>query len=259
MPSNMDDYLFDLKGYLILEQALSSEEVDELNVCLDQLFESKSRTDTLKKRKGDENFGKSIGNLVEEGKPFEQLIDHPSWISHIRRYIGDEGLPALGPILEGSTAIFREEGQSSCLHSGAHKRRIFTQFRYHDGEFRCGQVNIMMALNDWGLGDGVTMVVPGSHKSNVIHPAFSTSACKPGGSLDDVEGAVELLMNAGDALLFVDCLAHGSEIRRNPGARRSILYRYGPKWYTNQLSEDLMRRLSPERKALMSHRAVPLQ
>ena len=39
MPSEMDDFLFDLRGYLILEQALSSEEVAELNVYVDRLVE----------------------------------------------------------------------------------------------------------------------------------------------------------------------------------------------------------------------------
>ena len=138
------------------------------------------------------------------------------------------------------------------MHSGAHKRRQFTQFRYHNNEFRCGEVNIMIALNDWHSGDGVTMVVPGSHKSNIIHPAFATPAREPGGSLDTVEGAVEVLMNTGDALLFVDCLAHGSGMRVNPGVRRSILYRYGPRWKTYQPDQELIDRLTPERQAFMN-------
>ena len=33
------------------------------------------------------------------------------------------------------------------------------------------------------------------------------------GGLNRVEGAIEIEMNAGDALLFVDCLAHGSASR----------------------------------------------
>ncbi len=59
-------------------------------------------------------------------------------------------------------------------------------------------------------------------------------------------------MNAGDALLFVDCLAHGSGTRVNPGFRRSILYRYGPRWRTYQPTEELMERLTPERRAFLN-------
>jgi hypothetical protein len=45
----------------------------------------------------------------------------------------------------------------------------------------------MIALNDWCSGDGVTMLIPGSHKSNIIHPAFSTTATDRGGSLNTVD------------------------------------------------------------------------
>jgi hypothetical protein len=35
-PSERDIYFFDLRGYLLLESALTSDEVDQLNTCLDQ-------------------------------------------------------------------------------------------------------------------------------------------------------------------------------------------------------------------------------
>ena len=46
------------------------------------------------------------------------------------------------------------------LHSGAHKRRVRTQFRYHDGEFRCGMLSLIVALTDIREGDGATIVRP---------------------------------------------------------------------------------------------------
>ena len=48
------------------------------------------------------------------------------------------------------------------------------------------------------------------------------------GYMDGVPGAVEVTMEAGDALIFVDCVVHGSTIRQIPGARRNILVSYGP-------------------------------
>ena len=249
IPTELEDYLFDLRGYLVLEDALSPEEVVELNTALDDLLAKREPVDPkVRAREGYNNFGLWHSNVVEAGEVFERLIDHPSWISHIHRYVGNQDKP----VLEESVAIVRVEGQASHLHSGAHKRRQYPQFRYHDGQFRCGEVNIMMALNDWHSGDGVTMVVPGSHKSNIIHPALVTAAKEPGGSLDTVTGAVEVLMDAGDVVLFVDCLAHGSGRRTNPGERRSLLYRYGPKWRTYRPSDELMERLTPDRQALMN-------
>ena len=35
MVSEMDDYLFDLRGYIVLKQAVSEEDVAQLNACVD--------------------------------------------------------------------------------------------------------------------------------------------------------------------------------------------------------------------------------
>ena len=242
MVSEMDDFLFDLRGYIVLKQAVSEEDLVELNVCVDRVYE-----DGKQDYDGYEQFGFNIHNVVESGEPFERLIDHPSWSEHLHRYIGIDR-----PTLQDSGVIVRAQGQASRLHSGAHKRRINTQFRYHNGEFRCGQINVIVALNEVGPGDGGTMIVSGSHKSNFIHPAFASSEATPGGSLDNVEGTVEVLMDPGDALLFVDCAAHGSGKRVNPGERRAVLYRYGPKWQTYRPSEELVGRLTPERRDFMN-------
>ena len=52
-----------------------------------------------------------------------------------------------------------------------------------------------------GPGDGASMVIPGSHKSNIIHPEFGQAAMKTetGTSVDGITGAVEVYLNAGDA------------------------------------------------------------
>ena len=242
MVSEMDDFLFDLRGYIVLKQAVSEEDLVELNACVDRVYE-----DGKQDYDGYEQFGFNIHNVVESGEPFERLIDHPSWSEHLQRFIGIDQ-----PVFNTSGVIVRAQGQASKLHSGAHKRRINTQFRYHNGEFRCGQINVIVALNKVGPGDGGTMIVSGSHKSNLIHPAFASSEATPGGSLDKVEGTVEVLMDSGDALLFVDCAAHGSGKRVNPGVRRAVLCGYGPKWQTYRPSEELVGRLTQEQLDFMN-------
>lgn len=80
---------------------------------------------------------------------------------------------------------------------------------------------------------------------------------KPGvvTSVDDVEGAVEVHLNAGDALLFVDAIAHGSARRVNPGERRIVVYRYGPSWgnfrHPYRASQELLDRLTPRQRAVV--------
>ena len=34
--------------------------------------------------------GYELHNCVDAGEPFERLIDHPSWIEHVRHYCGEE-------------------------------------------------------------------------------------------------------------------------------------------------------------------------
>jgi ectoine hydroxylase-related dioxygenase (phytanoyl-CoA dioxygenase family) len=100
------------------------------------------------------------------------------------------------------------------------------------------------------------MVIPGSHKSNLIHPAIED---RQGGgterSLDNVKEAVQVQLEAGDAAFFVDCLAHGSSERVNEGERRIAIIRYGPHWgsdrYGFQPSPELLERLTPDRRKIV--------
>jgi len=89
---------------------------------------------------------------------------------------------------------------------------------------------VLMALSDIGPGDGATMVIPGSHSAHFPHPALDQYSMKADVMtlLNDVKGAIDVHLRAGDALLFVDALSHGSAERNNPGQRRIVVYRYGP-------------------------------
>ena len=62
-------------------------------------------------------------------------------------------------------------------------------------------------------------------------------------------------MKAGDPLLFVDAICHGSATRTNPGERRILVYRYGPSWgnfrYGYQPSPELLARLTPEQRQIV--------
>ena len=170
----------------------------------------------------------------------------------MRRFVGGTD----GLFIDESFIDIRSRGGASRMHSGAHKRRIRTQFRFHNNEFRCGQINILLALNDIGDGDGATMAVPGSHKSNLLHPAFEDpKGTGSGRSLDRVEAAVQIQLDAGDAIFFVDCMAHGSSERTRPGERRVAIIRYSPHWgndrYGYQPSPELIARLTSERRKII--------
>ena len=244
--TGLEDYLFDLRGYLLLENAVDADHIRQLNAALDPYVSMK-----LTQWRGNIHRLKAheIHNIVEAGEPFERLIDHASWISHIRHYAGHDGL-----FIDEAFVNVKGQGGATRLHSGGHKRRIRTQFRFHNNEFRCGQIVILLALTEIDAGGGGTMVIPGSHKSNLSHPAFIDGRSTDG-SVEGIEGAVEVQMKAGDALLFVDCIAHGSAQRRKAGERRVAIYRYGPHWgnsrYGYQPSAALLERLTPQRRRII--------
>jgi len=125
----------------------------------------------------------------------------------------------------------------------------------------CGQVNILLALKNIGPGDGGTVIIPSSHKANIRHPEFELNKMLKGGKVSSAEnmtGAKEVYLKAGDGLLFVDSLCHGSAKRINKGERRIVVYRYGPSWgffrHPYRPSNELLKRLTKfQRKILMPH------
>ncbi|MCZ6679646.1 MAG: hypothetical protein O7E52_20650 [Candidatus Poribacteria bacterium] len=56
-------------------------------------------------------------------------------------------------------------------------------------------------------------------------------------------------------VLFTDTITHGSAERTNPGYRRTVVYRYSPRFvrerFSYQISEGLLQRLTPERRAII--------
>ena len=82
--------------------------------------------------------------------------------------------------------------------------------------------------------------------------ARSVSPGGQGGYMDGVEGAVEITMRAGDCLLFVDCLTHGSTKRQISGARRAVIFRYAPRWTAPPAPQPWMAQLTDDQKALLA-------
>ena len=263
MPTDLENYFFDLRGYLVLENAVDPAHLAELNTCLDQYRDLEPQQWRGHVHRADHFYanGIEIQNIVEAGEPFERLIDHPAWLAHMREYVGETGTFVDGLYIDECFATIRATGGFLPIHSGGHESIVRNQYRFTRGKFHCGQVNILIALADIGPGDGATMIIPGSHHSSLVHPACAASF-KERHTMDQVEGAVEMHLKAGDALLFTDAVAHGASTRTNPGERRVVIYRYGGSWgntrYGYQYSDELLARLTPERRKILQP-IVPLR
>ena len=260
MVTDVENYLFDLQGFLLLENALTAEEVTELNAGIDAILPIQpDEWHGYIHARGSSTNNIQLHQIYEAGEPFERLIDHPSWIDKVKHFVGGEGTFDHWPsplFIDEDFAIIRKTGEGTRMHSGGHIGVKRTQFRYHNGRFQCGQINILIPLTDMGPGDGATMVVPGSHKQNFQHPDYDNMGIR--GEVDATDNAlaaVEVNCKAGDAILFVDALCHGSARRINPGERRVLIYRYGPGWgnfrHGYRPSPELLDRLTPERRKIV--------
>ncbi|MDA0837860.1 MAG: phytanoyl-CoA dioxygenase family protein [Planctomycetota bacterium] len=254
MPTEQDNYLFDLRGFLVMESAVSAGMLQRLNDAIDKIppLEPGEWYGNVMRQRHPENRGKNIQNVHELGGVFEELLDHPAWFDHAGAYLGkSDGISVTEYFVN-----IRGQGGAINIHSGGHMHLTRTQYAYQNGKFHCGEINILLALTDIGPGDGATVVVPGSHKSNFEHPVFKAgyrNLMKD--SSDGVLAAEEVYLKAGDAGLFVDSLCHGAVARKNPGERRVIIIRYCPKWSRNYHgfvpSEEMLARLTPERRVLV--------
>lgn len=256
--SEAEQFQFDLNGFIVLKQVMPHSEVQEMNNCLDEIpkidrnewYGHIHREDYLEER------GISYQQIYEAGPCFEKLIDHPVYIDYVKCFVGNQNdFDSMhSPLfIDENFAIIRGPGEAIGIHSGGHRRTKRTQFRFHNGQFHCGQINVLVPLTDIGPGDGATVVVPGSHKSNLAHPFLKEHNMK--GDAGACEHGVEVYLERGDVLIFVDAICHGSARRIRSDERRVVVYRYGPSWGNFRFgylpSKKLLAGLTPEQRKIV--------
>ena len=259
-----NDYLFDLLGYRVLEQAISPDQVQRINDWVDAQPPSTPGDwlGNVHVHTYQGHDGTNYQNIIEGGDVFEEMMDNPSWFEAVSRYMVNDFNRVS---IQENFLNVREQGGYIGIHSGGHIPAAIFSTRHHTGAWNVGQINVLMALTDIGPGDGATVVVPGSHKSHMVHPAMV------GGEQqihrDDMpasEGLMtqEVHLKKGDALMFTDAITHGSSPRIHAGQRRVLIYRYSPNSITPRFnyvpSPELLARLTPQRRALIEPRPMRL-
>lgn len=267
-PTELERYLFDLNGYIVVKNALKKSEVNACNKIIDKLKNLKNGEwqGYIHGHNYGGKEGLNLQQIYEAGKPFEKLIDHPSWIHHMLEFVGGKGTfdHYHGPLfIDENFANVRGPGEAIGIHSGNPEGIQRNHYRYQDGKFHCSQVNNLLALTDIGEGDGGTVVIPSSHKSNIQHPEYKTNVMKKNKmtSAETMTASKEIYLKAGDGLIFVDSLCHGSAKRVNKGERRIVVYRYGPSWgffrHPYRPSKKLLKNLNTfQRQIVMPHEKI---
>ena len=202
-----EKFVFDLEGYLVIEDVLSPKELDELNALVDERLT------------GSKTYNANDLNKISAwGRATTNLIDHPKVLPYLVELLG----PRVR--IDHDYAIIMNQGDArGGLHGGPGLDGDHW-FRYRDGQMRNGLSVVTFFLADANPGDGGFACVPGSHKTNY-----------PGSLARDVRAferaahyVVQPAAKAGDALFFTEALIHGTMPWVAAHQRRTLLYKYSP-------------------------------
>ncbi len=221
--TDQEKYLFDVHGYLVIEGALTPEQVVVANAAVDHHADQIGlRPNDLargsKTLQGSQGRG-DLGGMLTWDKPhcdpFRDMIVNPNVTPHLEELLGP------GFRLAGLGIITMDEGaEGFWFHEGAEPRDRSRTYVYQNGRMFTGMTNVAIQLTDVGPDDGGFACLPGSHKANFPCP-------------DDIrlyeayhERVLQIPAKAGDAVLFCECLMHGSLPWVAEHQRRSVIIRY---------------------------------
>lgn len=226
------NYLYDLHGYIVVEDVLSEQQVATLNAILDERL-PELPDDWAERRKenprgpyGTYRFGMAGGSyesnpgFLDWGQPFVDLIDHPVTMEVMRSQLGDcfrldrifgmrmrQGMP--------SGRLHSDYGVSEPF-SRAEPGRFHPQPAYQALHgFGVAAFN----LTDSGPETGGLCCIPGSHNSHIKLPRqirageFTDVVCVPRAP-------------AGSVTFFSEATTHGTMAWQANHERRSLLYKY---------------------------------
>ncbi len=213
-----EKYLFDLQGYLVLEDVMSAEELAVVNDQLDghRTWEGENPLGfQFVKRYND--FLINAGYLHSSERPMRSLIAHPRVLPYLEALLGD------GFRYDEGQALFARPGVGALiLHNGGTPWDPVLGYQVRDGHIHAGHLVAAFCLTDATEAQGGFAAIPGSHKS-----AFP---CPPDFRRWKTVGpwVKRVPVKAGSVILFADTVTHGSWPWEADFERRVVFCRYTP-------------------------------
>lgn len=228
-------FLFDLRGYVIVRNVLSPDELSLANLAISSNSFHERLGDVRLAPDGscfvgDENHGRldlagMLGWPSPHGDLFRKFLVHPNLIPYLHLLVGSAYRLDHSPLI-----IAQDQGSEGfSLHGGSiHSNgSLIPELQYICRNNTI--VNTLIAcsfqLTDHNPGDGGFCVVPGSHKINFT-PLPSMMTGEDTEFFDNC--LVQPVTKAGDVVIFSEATIHGCLPWKSPVQRRIALYRFAP-------------------------------
>lgn len=232
-----EKYLFDLQGYIAVENALDAGQIERLNTLLEEHIAADCEADMRTHR---------FGGLLDWGPPFIDLIDNAPIVPYLDLILGEKfrlDHVYLDIIRSGTSPI------GATLHGGGSPFNPSQYYHYEDGRFYNGLTVVAYNLADVGPEDGGFGCVPGSHKSNFRFP----------GEWRNMDEGLQPIVQrvtgpAGTAVIFTEALTHGALPWTGAGERRTVFFKYSPhpvSWAAGYFDADQYEGLSQRQRDIL--------
>jgi len=257
--SEEEKYYFDLRGYLVVEGALSDTEVKACNDAIDHYADEIQTRENGQLARGSSVLEGTKGRRELNGmlawpepyrEPFRNLLVHPTVVSRLNEFSGKGFRLDHGPGLNSA----RKGTEGHTLHGAGEPFSPAVWYHQQNDKIFCRGITVAWQLTNVNPGDGGFACVPGSHKAAEPTPEGVRSI------EDDMGLVVQPAMKAGDVLFFAETMTHGALPWKGEGERRSVLYKYtsraaaravGKHFTPEERYGDWVKELSPEQHAVL--------
>jgi ectoine hydroxylase len=229
--TELDPFIFESWGYLVIPNVLSKEEVKE---CLHASVRIHEAAGTV-------GFGQ-VGRGYETEPALEQLMDHPAVLPKIRGILGDRFI-----MQSGWNTKQPAHGRMGGWHQDGSSAFDFRKLGYPIPLIQLRASFLLTEQEEPGMGN--MELIPGSHRSLVPLPD-SIRAAKADTPISHVVCAT-----AGSVLVFHNAVWHRTYEHNGDYDRYTMHYIYSPPWvkpsdrFDNNV--DFILRTTPVRRALM--------
>ena len=254
-----EKYLFDLRGYIVVRNALTTEQIDDLSKRLEKRRNQKNislGSDRTQNAEG--NLAWTASSLLEWGGSYLDLIDLPTIRPYLEVLLGknyrlDHDYIKIDSVKQNRKLYLHGGGQGaggvSDLVGPTDGGQCY--YRFSNGRFFNGLVAVAFELDNVPVGHGGFACISGSHKVNFELP----SDWKVSNTQEEIPECVDwVAASAGDAIIFTEACAHGTIPWRGEGERRTVFYKYCPHavaWSPCYYNSDNYPELTKNQKSLL--------